>query len=78
MIIYRKADSIVWFCHAQVREPDQHHQDERDDIATIVWRPETGLLKGRVAGLPRRHSSSRLDKNDTSGLKSEIMCTGRP
>jgi hypothetical protein len=41
-------NSLVGFCTAQVREPDQRHQDERDDIVTIAWRPETGLLKDRV------------------------------
>ncbi len=41
-------NSLVGFCYAQVREPDQRHQDERDDIVTIACRPETGLLKDRV------------------------------
>ncbi len=31
------------------REPDQHRQDERDDIVQVVWTPERGLLGDRAA-----------------------------
>jgi hypothetical protein len=34
---------------AHVREPDQRHQDERDDIVTIALKPEMRLLKDRAA-----------------------------
>ena len=40
-----KTDTVF---EARARESDKHHQDERDDIATIAWWPETGLLKDRA------------------------------
>jgi len=34
---------------ARVREPDQRHQGETDDIVTIALKPEIRLLKDRAA-----------------------------
>lgn len=66
------------FCYAQIGEPDQHHQDERDDIVASVWMPETGLLTDHAVGLPDRHNLNRLDKNDNRDPISEIVYTGKP
>lgn len=43
------AKKFAGFCWACVREPDQRHQDERDDIATIALTPEIRLLEDRAA-----------------------------
>jgi len=37
------------FAQGRLREPDQRHQDERDDIVTIALKPEKGLLADRAA-----------------------------
>jgi len=40
---------LAGFFSARVRESDQRHQDERDDIATTALKPEIRLLEDRAA-----------------------------